>query len=312
MRKKIHLDTDLGGDIDDLCALAMLLRWPGGVDLTGITTVGDTNGRRAGYVRYVLDLEGRQDILVKAGADTSQGFYRQELGLPDEERYWPEPVKPSPNPTEEAIHLLKKSIKQGATVIGIGPYTNLSLLEYQFPGILMQASLFLMGGFVYLPQAGFPNWGNEMDFNIQVDIRSAAHVIRNSDPTLIPLPVTIETFLRGAYLEDLRKSGALGRLITRQAEAFVVDAGNEIYGETCVGLPKDIINFQYDPLACAIALGWDEGVEIEEIPLIPEEKDGWLVEHIHPAGKPVRVVTKADGARFSEFWLDVITGIIGR
>ena len=25
---KIHLDTDLGGDIDDLCALAMLLKWP--------------------------------------------------------------------------------------------------------------------------------------------------------------------------------------------------------------------------------------------------------------------------------------------
>jgi hypothetical protein len=25
----VHLDTDIGGDIDDLCALAMLLRWPG-------------------------------------------------------------------------------------------------------------------------------------------------------------------------------------------------------------------------------------------------------------------------------------------
>jgi hypothetical protein len=26
----IHLDTDLGGDTDDACALAMLLGWPGG------------------------------------------------------------------------------------------------------------------------------------------------------------------------------------------------------------------------------------------------------------------------------------------
>jgi hypothetical protein len=25
---KLHLDTDLGGDIDDLCALAMVLNWP--------------------------------------------------------------------------------------------------------------------------------------------------------------------------------------------------------------------------------------------------------------------------------------------
>jgi len=40
---KVHLDTDLGGDIDDLCALALLLRWPG-VEITGITTVIDDGG----------------------------------------------------------------------------------------------------------------------------------------------------------------------------------------------------------------------------------------------------------------------------
>ena len=35
--ERIHLDTDLGGDTDDLCALAMLLKWPS-VQITGITT----------------------------------------------------------------------------------------------------------------------------------------------------------------------------------------------------------------------------------------------------------------------------------
>ncbi|MBE3039285.1 MAG: hypothetical protein IMZ62_10795, partial [Chloroflexi bacterium] len=65
--------------------------------------------------------------------------------------------------------------------------------------------------------------------------------------------------------------------------------------------------FQHDPLACAIALGWNEGVEIEEVPLVVEEKDGWLSERIDPRGKPVRVVTKVDGARFNEFWLHRIT-----
>ena len=86
---KIHLDTDLGGDIDDLCALAMLLRWPGDVHFTGITTVAEAKGRRAGYVRYILGLEGKNEIPVAAGADVSQGFYRYaELGYPSEERYW--------------------------------------------------------------------------------------------------------------------------------------------------------------------------------------------------------------------------------
>ena len=70
---KVHLDTDLGGDMDDLCALAMLLRWED-VDFTGITTVAEAGGKRAGYTRYVLDMEGRRDIPVAAGADVAGGF----------------------------------------------------------------------------------------------------------------------------------------------------------------------------------------------------------------------------------------------
>jgi purine nucleosidase len=46
---KVHLDTDLGGDPDDVCALAMLLKWPG-VEITAITTTAEAGGRRACYV----------------------------------------------------------------------------------------------------------------------------------------------------------------------------------------------------------------------------------------------------------------------
>ena len=126
-------------------------------------------------------------------------------------------------------------------------------------------------------------------------------------PRSIPLSVTVETALRRAYLDDLRKSGAFGQLLAEQAEAFAVDEQNEKkFGETCEGLPNDIINFLHDPLACAIALGWNDGVEIEELPLILEEKDGWLYERIDPLGKPTRLVTKIDGTRFNEFWLNKI------
>src|SRR5712691_9941494 len=103
---RVHLDTDLGSDIDDICALAMLLRWPD-VELVGITTVAEDKGRRAGYVRYALDLEGKGDIPVAAGADVSDGFYRDKPGFPANERYWPERIAPSPNAAEEAIELLK-------------------------------------------------------------------------------------------------------------------------------------------------------------------------------------------------------------
>ena len=58
--RRVHLDTDLGGDPDDGCALAMLLGWPG-VEVVGITTTADSDGRRAGYVNGdVLSVDGGQ------------------------------------------------------------------------------------------------------------------------------------------------------------------------------------------------------------------------------------------------------------
>src|SRR5438105_2670507 len=93
---KIHLDTDIGGDIDDLCALAMLLKWPD-LEITGVTTVAEEHGRRAGYGHYVLSLMGRTDIPIAAGADLSEGYYRyQRLAYPPDEENWPEPVPPRP------------------------------------------------------------------------------------------------------------------------------------------------------------------------------------------------------------------------
>lgn len=71
---KVHLDTDLGGDIDDLCALSMLLRWSGDIHLTGITTVAEAKGRRAGYVQYSLGLEGKNEIPVVAEQMSLKGF----------------------------------------------------------------------------------------------------------------------------------------------------------------------------------------------------------------------------------------------
>jgi purine nucleosidase len=307
MTRKVHLDTDLGGDIDDLCALAMLLCWED-IEITGITTVAEAGGRRAGYIHHILEMAGRQNIPFAPGADVSQGYYRyQELGYPDDERYWSKPVQPLPGLVENALQLLKKSIDQNATIIAIGPFTNLYLLELQYPGILKRADLFLMGGYVYPIRPGFPQWENDMDWNIQVDVRSARHVIEDSNPVLIPLTVTVETALRRSYLDELWNAGPLGQLIARQSEAFAVDEQNEEkIGKTCEGLPDDIINFLHDPLACAIAVGYDDGIKIEELRIRLEERDGFLHEKIDSTGRLIRVVTGINGPHFNQFWLDKI------
>jgi purine nucleosidase len=305
---KVHLDTDIGGDIDDLCALAMLLKLPE-VELVGVTTVAEAAGRRAGYARYVLRLAGRETIPVAAGADVASGLYRTAMGYPVESDYWPEPIAPYLTPVSAALDLLEQSIEAGAMIVGIGPFTNLRLLEERRPGILARAELWLMGGYVYPPRPGYPQWGKEMDWNMQVDARSAMHVLAAASPTFVPLCMTVETALRRAHLERLRQAGPVARLIARQAEAFARDENMEArFRQTCPGVPGDIINFQHDPLAAAIAVGWREGVEISEIPLQIEMQDGWLVERPDPQGKPFRVVTRVDGRTFSEAWVGWVAG----
>ena len=314
---KLHLDTDLGGDLDDLCALAMVLNWPD-VELLAVTTVADDGGRRAGYARHALGLAGREEIPVAAGADVSLDCYRSRPGFPDEAVYWPEPIPPAPTSLDQALSLLELSIEQDAIIAAIGPCTNLALLERRSPGILRGARLYLMGGYVFPPRQGFPPWGNHMDYNVQVDVSSAQTVIQCSSPTLVPLSVTVETSLRRAYLATLRRAGPLARVIARQAEAFARDENIEArYGQTCEGLPEDTINFQHDPLACAIALGWNEDVEIREIPLILELEDGWLRQRVDGSGKPTRVVTRVNAGKFNEFWFRTVVrqnavGPVGR
>jgi purine nucleosidase len=303
---KIHIDTDIAGDMDDLCALAMVLKWPG-AEITGVTTVADEGGRRAGYTRYALQLAGRTDIPLAAGADVAGGYYRLIPGYPTEADYWPEPIPPTPGLIEEALDLLKASIEAGATIVAIGPYTNLALLDQRYPGVLGRAKLVLMGGYLSSIPAGFPQWDNEMDWNIQEDVASAQRILEAYTCTIVPMTVTVQTALRRAYLPRLREAGPLAALIARQAEAFARDERNEErLGQTCAGLPNDIINFQHDPLACAVALGWT-GATIEEMPVSVETRDGWLHERPATNGRAQRIVTAIDGPAFNQLWYDLLT-----
>ncbi len=305
---KIHLDTDIGGDMDDLCALALLLKLPD-VEITGITTVAEERGRRAGFVRYVLNLVGRTDIPYAAGADVADGYYRYPtLGYPPDEVNYPEPVPPVPGPLDAALDLLKASLDHGAIIVGIGPFTNLRLLDEKYPGSLRNAQIYLMGGYIYDVPPGYPDYAREDDWNLQVDVASAVYVLEHADPTLIPITVTAQTALRHADVPRLRAAGPLGALLARQADAFAKAWHNDQKYAAYANVPRDLINFHHDPLACAIALGWDQGVQIERVPIRWEVRDSYIYETPDPPGKSVRLVTHVDGAAFNRYWCDVICG----
>ena len=151
----VHVDTDFGGDPDDACALAMLLGWPD-VEITGITTNLDRAGERAGCVEHYLDLAARRDIPVAAGSETSLTTGQQFPSTWGDERYWPDPVAPKMAPIQGALDLLDRSIRRGATVVAIGAFTNLALLERARPSTLQFAHIVAMAGWLTPPAQGFP------------------------------------------------------------------------------------------------------------------------------------------------------------
>jgi purine nucleosidase len=302
---RIHLDTDLGGDPDDACALAMLLGWPG-VQLVGITTTADPGGRRAGYVTHCLQLAGRDDIPVAAGAQVSLTTLRSADPITDDERYWPATIPPRPSPPGAALDLLERSIQQGATVVAIGPWTNLALLEVARPGRLGRVPVVAMGGWTQPPADGLPAWGPEMDWNVQFDTQAAQILAATtSELTLVTLPVTLKAHLRAADLPRLRACGPLGELLARQGEAHGEDHGMAELGRAHAGLPDDLVNFHYDPVACAVAVGW-RGATIQELRLQPVVDGEVLRFQPSQGGRLMSVVADLDGASFTETWLGAV------
>lgn len=300
--KRIHLDTDLGSDTDDLCALAMLLGWPG-VDLTGVTTVSDPDGRRAGMTAYALGLAGRADVPVAAGAAGSLAGFTIPLAF--YEHHWPEPIEPRPSPPGAATDALVAAAERGDTIVAIGPYTNLAIAEAARPGSLGATEVVVMGGHVPPMPDGYPAWDAAIDTNVQQDAFASAVVLDRCDPTLVPLSACARVTVRASQLAALRSGGPLARLVAHQSEALGHDHGMAELGRAFPALPDDLLNFQYDPLACAVAAGWD-GVTIERLPVAARPSDGLLHLSIEEDAARRRIVTDVDAAAFDEAWLDAV------
>jgi len=254
--------------------------------------------------RTCCDSPAGKDVPVAAGAAVSMTTF--EAAEPAGASSWPAAVAPRPSPPGAALDLLARNAAAGATIVGIGPCTNLALLEVARPGSLGRTPVTLMGGWTRAPAAGLPAWGPEMDWNVQWDTRAAEIVGRAAARlTLAALPATLLAQLRAADLPRLRASGPLGELLARQSEARAAEAGMAELGRSHAALPDDLLNFHYDPVACAVAVGWP-GAVYEETRLLPVVRDGVLRFEPDPAGHLIRVLVGLDGPAFTEAWLTAV------
>jgi len=150
----IILDTDIGDDIDDAFALALLLRSPE-LKVLGITTAfGDTELRARLVDRY-LHAVGRSDIPVKAGVPTTHNNVFTQAAYAEQ---WPEAKH------GDGVAFLLQQIRAHPgqiTLIAIGPLQNIQTAIQRDPVTFRQLKrIVMMGGSVYRGYDG-PSVGNQ-------------------------------------------------------------------------------------------------------------------------------------------------------
>jgi len=111
-------------------------------------------------------------------------------------------------------------------------------------------------------------------------------------------------------LPRLRAAGPLGELLARQSAAHGRDEGLTALGLSHAGLPDDLLNFHYDPVAGAVAVGW-AGATVETQRLEPCVEGDILRFRPDPDGRSTRVLVELDGPAFAERWLEAVDAAHG-
>jgi len=210
-KQKIILDFDLGSDIDDAFALALVLASPE-LEVVGLTLDHGMTDKRAQIACKMLYETGREDIPVAMGRSTPHQVGKdKEVGIYQEQFYWAEGfdrVKPVSTPAAEFISQALNKHPGEIVLITTGPVPNLADLVKQYPGVLKKAQAdYSMFGSFYMGYDRNPVPSAE--WNVVADVKSAqAFVQAGAEITYAGLDIT--TFVK---LEEKQRS----RLLMRQS-----------------------------------------------------------------------------------------------
>lgn len=260
-RIPVLFDTDMGTDVDDCLALAVLLGSPE-IDLIGVTTVYGDVALRARMTRKLLHLAGRDDVPVLEGVGAPLMRNRpvfwpghEGLGLleeGDEARF-------GQHPDRHAVDFLIDTVmdRPGEVhLLAVGPLTNVAAAMVRRPEVAHNlAGLTVMGGFV----APWTGGRGPAEHNIQCDPEAARAVFASGAAiSLVPLDVTLRTVIGREGVREIREVGTpYHEAVADQVALY--PPFEEQGGQT----------FLHDPLAAAAMirpalLGWHElAIDVE-------------------------------------------------
>jgi inosine-uridine nucleoside N-ribohydrolase len=223
------LDCDPGHD--DAIALLLALASPE-MELLGVTTVhgNQTVEKTTANAIRVLDLVGRADVPVAAGADRPlvrelvvASHVHGDTGLDG-------PALPPPSRAaigEPALAFLEDTIAASpvpVTLVATGPLTNVAQLLERTGGVNLER-IVVMGGSI-----AEGNMTPAAEFNIWADPEAAAVVFASAlDTTMIGLDVTHRAVTTPALQARLRDGGEVGSFVADLIDFFAV-YHRETYG----------------------------------------------------------------------------------
>ncbi len=216
---RIVLDCDPGHD--DAIAILLAVGSPE-IELTGVTTVSgnQTLEKTTANALRVLDLVGRADIPVHAGADAPivrkrdvAAHVHGESGLDGPDL---PPASRSAEP-EHAVEFLAAQFRQvdKPVLVATGPLTNIGLLFATHPDARPDR-IVLMGGSI-----GEGNRTPAAEFNIWADPEAAQRVFAEGiDTTMVGLDVTHRALIKDAHTERMRSAGRVGKVVAELMDFY--------------------------------------------------------------------------------------------
>ena len=247
--KKILIDTDIGGDVDDALALALALNSLE-LEIVGITTVYLANAWRLGVVRRMLSTWGVEDkIPVAAGAEKPlNGWW--------DDNHSPEPLasygrfrgRELPCAGDLIVETAKR--EERLTLVAIGPLTNVALALAKAPEIAGRIEIVMMGGDL---DRACPEW------NIQCDPEAARAVLESGVKlTMVGKNVTDRCQFTRQEVDAIRNTG--------NPRTDLLGEMMEVFMEKWGYLP-----ILHDPLAMSLLL-WEDLVTLEEKRILVETR----------------------------------------
>jgi len=294
----VILDTDIGSDIDDAWALALLLASPE-LDLRMVVTDSHDVVGRARIVAKFLQRVGRTDVAVGIGKrmDSQGGPHFEWAADYDLKSY---PGRVHDDGVDAMIKMIMGSIRP-ITLIVIGPAPNIEEALKREPGIARKATIVAMSGSVY---RGYGNKSKpEPEYNVKDHVSSTAAMYKAGWPVLIaPLDTAGLIQLDGEpYRKVFTSPNPLCKTLMENYQVWLKNQKTNLKFEQ----QSSIL---FDCLAVFLTYRRDF-VQIEKVKL-EVTPDGST--KVSPSGSPIEAATSwKDLAGFENFLTDrLVAGVV--